>query len=215
MSIKKKIPSKLLERLKKKGVENSENLILVHYTVNFGARKRHYPEEVELLCEKCHPLMEDPTLADYVKPLEELKEKYPDAGIIYNYLVNAYAHAGEGKKSFDVMVECFKKFPKYPNGVITYLYQMIERGNLDEVGAIFDKKFEIGLMFPERKEFHITEITAFNVTLFKFYVTTSQIELAEPLLMRMKDMKIDEKIPSTLLQMYSYLKLKQVYFHKN
>lgn len=215
MSVKKKIPSKLMERLKKKGFENPENLILVHYKVNFGDRKRHYPEEVELLCEKCHPLMQSSDLAQYVKPLEELKEKYPEAGIIYNYLINAYAFAGEAQKSYDVMIECFEKFPKYPNGVITYLYQMIERGNIDAAAALFNEKFEIGLMFPERKEFHISEIIAFTVTIFKFYIATNQMDRADQSLARIKDMKAEDKIPAELLRLYSYRKLKQVYFHKN
>ena len=51
-----------------------------------------------------------------------------------------------------------KRFPDYLFGRLAYARDCLERGDLDKVSEIFEGKFDLKLLYPDRERFHVSEV---------------------------------------------------------
>ncbi len=114
---------------------------------------------------------------DCIKSLESLIKEYP-LPRIYNYLSAAYVGAGKIAKANDIIKENYQKNPSYLFALLNYAELLIKAANYDEVEKIFNHKFDLKLLYPERNVFHITEVVSFFGVTGLYFSYTKQKEKA-------------------------------------
>jgi hypothetical protein len=98
---------------------------------------------------------------EVIATVQPLLEQYPEAPQLYNYLHNAYRVLGDQANAERVLEEALQRFPDYLFGRITHATACLQRGELEEVSEIFQGKFELKLLYPERNRFHLSEVLGF------------------------------------------------------
>jgi len=114
-----------------------------------------------------------------IPELLALLKKYPDIPMLYNYLSIAYSQSGQRKKSEEVVRENYRRNPDYLFARLNYaeLYRL--KGDYDKIAEIFEHKFDLKLLYPERKKFHISEVANFMGLIGIYFFETGERDMAE------------------------------------
>ena len=129
--------------------------------------------------------------------LKPLIEQYPDVPPLYNYLHIAYQKLGDRINAQRVLQETVERFPDYLFGRIAYATDCLQRGKAEKVPEIFEGKYELKLLYPERNRFHISEVLGFYLVMAWYFHTRGERRLAETYYERMR--QLDPKHRSTRL----------------
>lgn len=73
----------------------------------------------------------------------------------------AYSKTGELEEIDALIAENYKKYPDYIFAKLNYAELCLRKQRIAEIPVIFDNKFDLKLLYPKRKKFHITEIIEF------------------------------------------------------
>jgi tetratricopeptide (TPR) repeat protein len=158
-------------------------LVSLSYEIVYVPVKNEYnekskPPEVEREQEELYYLSrENPREA--VPRLRALIEKYPDIPVLYNYLTVAYTLMKEQKSADELVLETYRRFPDYLFAKAAYAEICLNADRLEEIPRIFDHKFDLKLLYPERTQFHITEFTAFAGTVGYYFCRKGELDVAE------------------------------------
>ena len=131
-------------------------------------------DAIERLCEESrrNPRRAIPELVDLIK-------KYPKIPRLYNYLSIAYSHAGQRKKAEEAIRENFRRNPDYLFARLNYAELCLRQGDYGQIAEIFEHKFDLKLLYPNRKRFHITEVAGFMALIGLYFFETGELEGAE------------------------------------
>lgn len=114
-----------------------------------------------------------------IPKLRKLIKKYPNVPILYNHLVVAYSYAGQPTKAEAVTRENYKRNPDYLFARVNYAELCLAKGDYEEIGEIFEHKFDLKLLYPERNRFHISEVANFMGLIGLYLVESGEREAAE------------------------------------
>lgn len=114
-----------------------------------------------------------------IPELLALIEKYPDVPVFYNYLSVAYSYIGAQKKVEEVVEENYRRNPNYLFARLNYAELCLDRGDYGEIAEIFEHKFDLKLLYPERNRFHITEVVSFMSVMGLYFYGIGEREPAE------------------------------------
>ena len=98
-----------------------------------------------------------------------LKAKYPDTPILYNYLSVAYSQLGDLSAMNEISIENYTKNPDYLFAKTNYAHICLDQGEYEKIPEIFDNKFDLKLIYPDRDEFHISEFEALTGMMCIYY----------------------------------------------
>jgi len=140
----------------------------------FKRLPNHVKDTVQGLRDKAqsHPLRAIPELNALIK-------KYPKLPLLYNYLSVAYSRIGQIGKAEKVVRENYRRNPDYLFARLNYAEICLRKGDYDQVAEIFDQKYDLKLLYPKRKKFHISEVANFMGLIGLFFFKTGKQELAE------------------------------------
>ncbi|MDM8552149.1 hypothetical protein QUF72_18840 [Desulfobacterales bacterium HSG2] len=173
----KRNPKKRRRRLKKSS--GIQSITVSEYDITYDRLENKDLDKLPQSVRDQIPKLHDRLLArpeEAIPDLEALLKKYPDVPLFYNYLASAYNRIGDFNKASLTIVSNYKKHPNYLFAKAHYAELCIQRGDLKKVSAIFDNKFDLKLLYPERDVFHVSEVTAFmGVTGLYFYETGDRI----------------------------------------
>jgi tetratricopeptide (TPR) repeat protein len=142
-----------------------------------GAYKR-LPENVKDSLEQLNVLAQtQPRQA--IPELEKLLHTYPNIPTIYNYLSVAYSSAGEGEKAEHMVVENYRLHPEYLFARLNYAEVCLQKEDYAAIPAIFEHKFDLKLLYPKRKRFHVSELIGFMGVIGPYFYATGERALAE------------------------------------
>ena len=133
------------------------------------------PEQVKDQIETLH----DEALQKPKKALASLKpliEQYPDVPQFYNYLHIAYRQLDDQTNAQQVLEETLERFPNYLFARVAYATDCLQRGETEKVPEIFNNKYDLKLLYPERKRFHISEVLAFCATMAWYFHSLGEPE---------------------------------------
>ena len=99
--------------------------------------------------------------------------------MLYNYLSVAYSHAGQREKAEEVIQENYQRNPDYLFARLNYAELCRAQGNYQQIAEIFEHKFDLKLLYPKRKRFHISEVANFMGLIGIYFLETGQREAAE------------------------------------
>ena len=139
---------------------------------------RRLPKSVKVRLERLYQeAQRNPKPA--IKELLELKEKYPQVPQIYNYLAVGYSRARELEKAEGITEENIRKNPTYLFAKINLAEFCLQRDEYDKIPEIFDDKYDLQMLYPNRKKFHISEFVNFMGIMGLYFVGVDQREIAE------------------------------------
>jgi tetratricopeptide (TPR) repeat protein len=114
-----------------------------------------------------------------IPELLELIEQYPDVPILYNYLSVAYSMSGQYEKSEAVVRENYRRNPDYLFARLNYAEMCLARGEYTKVAEILEHKFDLKLLYPKRKRFHISEVVNFMGLVGIYFFEIGERDTAE------------------------------------
>lgn len=154
--------------IKSFGEEENRVLKLLSYDITDEPTTK-YPPKIQHHVEEIHGLLyKDPVVA--ISKLEDLITKHPKIPVFYNYLVAAYGFTGEKEKSLLWSKKNYEKNPDYIFARLDLASIYLESGELEKFDEILEKKFDLKLLYPQRKVFHITEAAGFFCLMAEYYL---------------------------------------------
>ncbi len=139
---------------------------------------RRLPAHVKEAIERLHRESEiRPRKA--IPELQQLIERYPRVPQFYNYLTVAYSGIGAFDKAEAVTRASIRANPDYLFARLNYAELCLMKKDYAKIPEIFDHKFDLKLLYPERNRFHITEVANFMGLIGLYFLAIHKRELAE------------------------------------
>ena len=104
-----------------------------------------------------------------IPELERLVATYPHIPSFYNHLSVAYLHAGDSAKAEELVLETYRRFPKYLFAKTNRAHNCLQKGEIEKIPGIFNHKFDLKLLYPHRKRFHLSEFVAFAGVMCRYF----------------------------------------------
>jgi tetratricopeptide (TPR) repeat protein len=114
-----------------------------------------------------------------IPELVELIEKYPHVPVLYNYLSIAYSCSGQMEKAEKVIRENYQRNPDYLFARLNYAELYRAEGDYEKIAEILENKFDLKLLYPKRKQFHISEVANFMGLVGIYFFETGERKVAE------------------------------------
>jgi tetratricopeptide (TPR) repeat protein len=141
-------------------------------------RYKRLPRSVKDAIERLH--FESQNQPHKVIPeLLEWIDKYPRIPMLYNYLGVAYMMSGQNEKAEQVVRDNYRRNPNYSFARLNYAQLFLAKGDYEKVAEILDHKFDLTLLYPGRKRFHISEAANFLGIVGLYHLGTGQRDAAK------------------------------------
>ena len=114
-----------------------------------------------------------------IKRLLGLIEKYPHVPHLKNYLMVAYSNSGDDNKAMEVNHWIIHEHPDYLFGKLNLAAEYYLKEEYDKIPEVLGKLVEIKDLYPERKCFHLAEVTGFFRLAIMYFAAIGNIEAAE------------------------------------
>lgn len=109
---------------------------------------------------------------------EELIRQYPKVPLFYNYKFGFLTKLKREKEAFKLSEEIYDKFPNYLFAKCDYLTRQWEKGKQVKIEEVFGQAKSISDLYPERKEFHTSELFKFNHTMAIYHLDRQEVHHA-------------------------------------
>jgi tetratricopeptide (TPR) repeat protein len=130
--------------------------------------------------------------------LERLLEKFPNEPMLLNWLSAALIGAGDFKASASVARQNFEANPNYLFARLNYAQIRLEEGDLAAVEEIFDRKFDLKLMYPERNVFHLSEYRALCGVMIPYWIRKGEFKAARLMFDTLEQLEPDGEVTQQL-----------------
>jgi tetratricopeptide (TPR) repeat protein len=142
------------------------------------AAYRRLPEDIKEKLENLyHEAQRHPQQA--IPELVALQIKYPRVPQIYNFLAVAYSYAGEKEKAEQITQTNIRKNPSYLFARINQAQFLLAKKEYEKIPEVFEHKYDLRMLYPKRRKFHISEVANFMGILGFYFLRTNQREMAE------------------------------------
>lgn len=113
-----------------------------------------------------------------ITELEFLIGIYPHIPQLYNYLYAAYASTGKKTKANKIVKDNYERNPSYLFAKLNYSDYLVEQGMFEAAAEIYDYKFDLAQLYPDRNTFHESEVLSFYGVIGHYYVMTNNYNKA-------------------------------------
>lgn len=133
-----------------------------------------------------------------IAPLLNLIEEYPQVPVFYNFLNVAYEATGQKDKAYAILNEVYRKHPDYLFARTNYAFYCLKNQEPEKVPEIFEYKFDLKLLYPQRYVFHITEFTAFYSVMALYHHAIGNYKLAKIYYKMLREYDPEHKMTKTV-----------------
>ena len=138
---------------------------------------RDLPDEVQDQIESLYRRVQIKPIGTTTE-LELLIDIYPHIPQLYNYLYAAYASAGKKTKALKIMKDNYERNPSYLFAKLNYSDYLVGQGMYEAAAEIYDYKFDLAQLYPDRNTFHESEVLSFYGVIGHYYVMTNNYNKA-------------------------------------
>jgi tetratricopeptide (TPR) repeat protein len=114
-----------------------------------------------------------------IEELLVLKENHPNVPRLYNFLSAAYEAIGDRAAAREIVIENYQQNPDYLFAKLNYAQICMMDGDAEKIPDIFDGKFDLKLLYPNRNCFHVTEFAGFTGVTCAYFAATGKQEIAQ------------------------------------
>jgi len=143
---------------KKRQVVNYEITVDPHYMDEQHAMTEELRDELTDIFSSIEQLSADRSI---IKRLEILIEKHPRNPQLKNHLGQTCKLFGDMKRSYEVNQWIRREHPDYLFGKLNLAIEYFEKKEYEKMPEILGKEMDIQMLYPNRKVFHLAEVTAF------------------------------------------------------
>jgi tetratricopeptide (TPR) repeat protein len=129
---------------------------------------------------------------DAIVELNDLIERYPDCPKLFNFLGAAYLSIGNIERAEQIARDSYDRFPNYLFAKLIYADLCVSRGDLDQVPLIFNGKYDLSQLCPNRKRFHLTEAVGFMGVMGHYFMKKGDVEQAKTYHKILKELAPDQ-----------------------
>lgn len=129
--------------------------------------------------------------------VEEFQKKHPHLPEVYNLLSYIYVRLRKIKKAENLTRENYKQNPNYLFAKINYADQCLRQNAPLKVLEIFEKKFQLAELYPERATFHYSEVVGFVCLMSLYHLKVGDKVRAKAYYLYAKEVDPDD--PTVLL----------------
>lgn len=104
--------------------------------------------------------------------------QWPDNRPLHNYLSVIYEATEQHEKRRDLLIEVNEKFPDYIFGKISLGNFLLEQDKFEDFEELFDRKYDLKSIYPDREEFHFSEFTAFSQLMGMYFMAKDDLVMA-------------------------------------
>jgi len=173
---------------------NSEGLYLSSYKISFrddlNEKEEGITPEIKLIIRDVYNkvINKDKNVLDELK---DLIRKYPNVPQFKHYLSTYYILNGKNLKAHKINIMTNKEHPDYLFGKLALANDFIDMKLYHKVPKLMGDIMELKNLYPERDEFHFSEVEGFLVTTIRYYIGIKNLEAAESHLAVLKDLSPD------------------------
>jgi hypothetical protein len=114
-----------------------------------------------------------------IEKLNHLIKKYPDVPQLKNFLTIAYLNSKKFEKAREVTHWIIEVHPDYLFGKLNLGFEHFVDKNFEKIPEILGPQMEIQALYPDRKCFHISEVTGFNKLAIMYFCSVGNLKEAE------------------------------------
>jgi len=118
-------------------------------------------------------------LRNVKKEVEIFRKRHPNLPEVLNLLTFIYLSKRKIRKADRLIQENYEKNPNYIFARINYADLCLRRGHIQKIPEIFNEKFNLRELYPEKKMFHISEFRGFMVLMGFYHLAIDKREAAE------------------------------------
>ncbi|WP_020607673.1 hypothetical protein [Spirosoma spitsbergense] len=126
--------------------------------------------------------------------LRQLVRQYPDVPALKNYLMTTYVQTGQQSRANEVLEQTIAQHPRYLLGLVNKANQLLTKDDTGGVEKLFGgPPTDIAWFYPERSEFHASEVAHFTFMSFNYYLAKDDPDAALMRLRLMRDLSYHTK----------------------
>ena len=110
--------------------------------------------------------------------LETISKKYNNP-VVNNLLYNCLIIANRHHDAIKIAEHNFNTFPDYLFGRLNYASTFILKDDYKSIPRIFNYKFDLKLIEPNRNKFHISEVLSFHKIMHSYHLGINEYENAK------------------------------------
>ncbi len=161
----------------------AQHLKILEYDITYDPiQDKNYdklPDHIKDKIDKFYYLVQKNPDPATIFDLENLIEKFPNVPMLYNYLSIAYSRLKNREKFLEIVERNYRMNPDYLFARLNYAEVCIQRGDYGKIAEIFGHKFDLQLLYPKRKNFHISEVANFMGIMGIYFFKMDKREIAE------------------------------------
>lgn len=135
---------------------------------------------------------------EMIREIQGLAEKYPDAPVFFNFLLNAYSKAGRHDEADRTSLEILERFPTYLFARLNRAEMALHQGNLDIVEEMLGPRMELRALYPDRKRFHSSEFAGYYSVVGLYRLARGDRTAAEDIMMLLDRVVPDDPVTRSL-----------------
>ena len=101
-------------------------------------------------------------------------------------------------KAKQIALENYRRHPEYLFAKLIYAQLLLESGATEEFAEVFENKFDLSLLYPNRKVFHISEFVSFSGVIGLYYCEIGKLDSAEVIDKLLKKIVPNHPVTKTL-----------------
>jgi tetratricopeptide (TPR) repeat protein len=136
------------------------------------------PAQKKLLNEMAHRVQGKIDKA-LIRKIDKLSKEHPNLPQLRNYLTVAYKEIGQYDKAVKINEELMKDFPHYLHARLNAANFCFFKGQPEEALEYLGNNLDIKEMYPERDEFHFSEVQSFYYTTVLYAIAKEDLALVE------------------------------------
>jgi|GEM_PF-1738896 len=136
------------------------------------------PAELRPMMEPLHmKVMASPK--DAIPDIKDALLRFPDVPQLNNFLVAALCSIGRLEDARIIIEHNIEQHPDYLFAKINYADILVRENRLNECEALFDSKFDLKLLYPDRDIFHVSEALGFYDVTSLYFIKRGQLQSAK------------------------------------
>lgn len=178
----------------------------VSFEVSYDPIENAYTKRMTKALEKKNAELHQMVLRDPNKAIPMLEaaiKEHPDIVQFQSHLAAACSRVGDTEKARKTVETLIHNEPDYLFAKTNYALLCLEEGQVEKIPEIFNGRYELRSLYPEREVFHVSEVMGFYFVMGRYFHAKGKPEQVDLYLDIMKKLEPDHQMTKALERLRS------------